>query len=126
MNNHEFDRQLLEQKTDSDRLNQIIVSKAKLDEIQTQEIPSADIVNYGITTGFILIGAILFLNLLKVGRQERKKIVSTSYFSQIPCRKCRFFLSNPNLNCTVHPSTVLTDRAKDCSDYWAINGKFLR
>ncbi len=36
---------------------------------------------------------------------------------QLPCRSCQFFHDNYHLNCAVHPTTVLTEQALDCSDY---------
>jgi len=37
---------------------------------------------------------------------------------QASCHRCRFFNNNAYLKCAVHPCTVLTSQAKDCSDYW--------
>jgi hypothetical protein len=33
------------------------------------------------------------------------------------CHQCQYFGHNAYLKCTVHPSTVLTEQALDCSDY---------
>ena len=35
----------------------------------------------------------------------------------VPCRNCRFFAQNKYLHCAVHPATVLTPQAANCSDY---------
>jgi hypothetical protein len=78
-------------------------------------------------TSFVLIGTMIFLKLLKTGKHGIEKIADpVKHFSRIPCRKCRFFSGNPYIKCAVHPSTVLTTQAKDCSDYWSLNGKFPR
>jgi hypothetical protein len=37
---------------------------------------------------------------------------------QPSCYRCRFFNNNAYLKCAVHPCTVLTSQAKNCSDYW--------
>lgn len=37
--------------------------------------------------------------------------------SSIPCRNCYFFSKNLQLACAVHPCTVLTESAANCSDY---------
>jgi hypothetical protein len=125
MNNDEFYQQLPEHPRDVEQSKLIIVREAKLDEIQTEEISITDILSYGMLTSLALIGTIVFLKLLKTGRHGLEKIADpVRYFSQVPCRKCRFFSSNPYLKCTVHPSIVLKTQAKDCSDYWPINGKF--
>jgi hypothetical protein len=36
---------------------------------------------------------------------------------KMQCRDCKFFDSNPYLQCAIHPSTVLTSTAIDCADY---------
>jgi hypothetical protein len=36
---------------------------------------------------------------------------------QIPCSSCRFFTSNYQLKCTVHPSSALTEDAINCPDF---------
>ncbi|WP_216595506.1 hypothetical protein [Myxosarcina sp. GI1] len=40
-------------------------------------------------------------------------------FAQSKCTKCRFFDNNFYLKCAVHPTKVLQEEAKDCSDYWS-------
>ena len=39
--------------------------------------------------------------------------------AQIPCRNCRFFAKNQYLKCAVHPFTVLTAQAVNCSDFYS-------
>ncbi|MCU0535611.1 MAG: hypothetical protein MUD14_17105 [Hydrococcus sp. Prado102] len=125
MNERKFSQQFFQQKTDVEQIDNKLVSEAKLDEVQTEEISITDIVSYGIPTSLVLISVVVFLKLLKTGRQGIEKIAAPmKHFSQVPCRKCRFFSSNPYLKCAIHPSTVLTAQARDCSDYWALDGKF--
>jgi len=125
MNDNEFSQQFPEQKTNIEPIDRKAVSETKSDQVQTEAMPIPELVNYGVPTSIVLIGAIVFLNLLKAGRHGLDKIViPTRYFSQVPCRKCRFFASNPYLKCAIHPSTVLTAQARNCSDYWSLDGKF--
>ncbi len=42
-----------------------------------------------------------------------------SRLAQLPCRTCQFFHDNHHLNCAVHPTTVLTEQALGCSDYYS-------
>ena len=38
--------------------------------------------------------------------------------SKVLCHRCRYFSSgNPYLKCALHPITVLTEQAVDCTDY---------
>jgi hypothetical protein len=36
---------------------------------------------------------------------------------KVPCHYCRYFSRNPHLKCALHPVTVLTEHAVDCTDY---------
>lgn len=36
---------------------------------------------------------------------------------RVPCRECQFFSSNPYIQCALHPLTVQTEQATNCSDY---------
>jgi len=36
---------------------------------------------------------------------------------KIPCFYCQYFSGNPYLKCALHPKTVLTEKAADCTDY---------
>lgn len=58
-----------------------------------------------------LISKISFQKLNK----ERLKVFKHN--PKIACRQCHFFSENHYLKCAVHPDTVLTKEAKDCSDY---------
>lgn len=37
--------------------------------------------------------------------------------NSVPCYNCRYYSNNAYLKCPVNPSMVLTEQAKDCSDY---------
>jgi len=50
-----------------------------------------------------------------ISKKTRKLFVFSPF--QSPCRKCQFFDDNNYLNCAVHPSVVLTNKAANCSDY---------
>ncbi|WP_298919023.1 hypothetical protein [uncultured Nostoc sp.] len=49
--------------------------------------------------------------------QDKDEIVSIKHFWEHPCKNCLFFNNNHFLNCAVHPSTVLSKQALNCSDY---------
>jgi hypothetical protein len=52
----------------------------------------------------------------------RRKIYRQPFQTQpehkIHCQRCRYFCQNPYLQCTIHPSTVMTEASIDCMDYW--------
>ncbi len=45
-------------------------------------------------------------------------------YTQSQFTKCRFFDNNSYLKCAVHPTKVLREEAKNCSDYWSGEDKF--
>lgn len=64
---------------------------------------------------FFVAAGLVFSRLPKVLRE--RWFNSNRCTSQIPCRNCRYFTSNPYLKCAVHPDTAATDAAIDCADY---------
>ncbi|KYC43709.1 hypothetical protein WA1_00640 [Scytonema hofmannii PCC 7110] len=40
-----------------------------------------------------------------------------SYPGNLPCKKCYFFSANKYLPCAVNPTIVMTEEARNCSDY---------
>ena len=53
-------------------------------------------------------------NFLKIPRNSKVVIYR---FQQAPCINCQFFNKNKYLRCAVHPSSVSTKQALNCSDY---------
>lgn len=51
---------------------------------------------------------------------DKDRQPNINHRQQIPCSNCRFFSNNHYLKCAVHPSTVLTEQALNCSDYWTL------
>ncbi|MBD2776695.1 hypothetical protein [Iningainema tapete] len=71
-----------------------------------------------IPLGFILIWAGSFLLLSKMRTLALDKIASTTNtLHKVPCKNCQYFSNNRYLKCAIQPSIVLTEQAKDCSDY---------
>lgn len=66
---------------------------------------------------FLTIWAILTSVYIGLPKQVHKRLFELKPRQKIRCRSCQFFNSNPYLQCTVHPSVVLTGKAADCADY---------
>ena len=107
-----------------------------LSETSLSEAPlsKAPLSGLKISNGLVLLVAICFfimaysvafprLTGLWKAIRNRKAIIKRS--EQIPCSNCRFFENNLYLKCAVHPYTVLSEKAIDCSDYWPRDGNFL-
>ncbi|NJM89031.1 MAG: hypothetical protein HC847_19610 [Hydrococcus sp. RU_2_2] len=69
------------------------------------------------TVGTLAILAIVGKRLRWRKTLDSPKIALKTNHSQFSCEKCRFFNNNPYIKCALHPSTVLTAQAKDCTDY---------
>lgn len=91
-----------------------------IDQNQSQEAFSPSQFISLVPIGFILIWTIaivLYFILSKTVRTATQDVKLTFSYHNAPCRKCRFFNSSPYLKCAVHPTTVTTKSAIDCSDY---------
>jgi hypothetical protein len=76
------------------------------------------------STCLIVAGLIAFcIFLLRIQKFRLNKKLTTAQLQQIPCRSCQYFKNNSYLNCAVHPSMVLTEKALNCPDY--CSDKFL-
>lgn len=91
---------------------------------QSPHIPTkvikTDLVVSLIPIGFIIIWVGSFLLLSKIRTLTLDKIiVTTNPLNKVPCKNCQFFSNNRYVKCAVQPSIVMTEQAKDCSDYCA-------
>ena len=67
---------------------------------------------------FIVAWVVFFLMLSKLRTVLDNKIVfPVKTLNKLPCQNCEFFCSNNYLKCAVQPSMVMTEEAKNCSDY---------
>jgi hypothetical protein len=58
--------------------------------------------------------SLIFLNTWTLVRDI---VTNAKQMYQIPCANCQFFIDNPFLKCTVHPTIALTEDAIHCRDY---------
>ncbi|MGI2909100.1 hypothetical protein [Tolypothrix sp. VBCCA 56010] len=84
-------------------------------------------ISVGGSFGFIVGWVVFFLMLSKLRTVVDNKIVfSINSLNKLPCQNCEFFCSNNYLKCAVQPSMVMTEAAKNCSDYSPKNSKSSR
>lgn len=121
-----FDNIYSNNKLDNQTINSIILSENRVvttESKTTRPTPTTpNEINSNISAFFwgATVLSIISLVLLKVFHKlETVKIRGSSIWpvSQIPCKSCQFFAQNRYLSCAVHPFTVLTKQAKNCSDY---------
>ncbi|MBE9208638.1 hypothetical protein IQ244_19265 [Nostoc sp. LEGE 06077] len=83
---------------------------------QGLNIPAATL--YLSPIGLLFSWIFFFLVLRKIQRfLDNKMVFSVKSLHQVPCKNCRFYSNNHYLKCAVQPSIVLTDEAKNCSEF---------
>jgi hypothetical protein len=96
---------------------EIVTTEAPLTKVQPRSYSAIDALQDFGVTGFIVICSLFFVMLSKRSKRTNKKVYNFQQTSEVPCRNCQFFSHNPYLKCAVNPSTTMTARAIDCSDY---------
>ncbi|MCG6134551.1 MAG: hypothetical protein MET45_07785 [Nostoc sp. LLA-1] len=107
------------------KLRQVIQSEIRSEPPQQDSLDVSDIALTLSPIALILSWVVFFLILQKIRTVlDHKMVFSIKSLHQVPCRNCRFYSNNHYLKCAVEPSLVLTEQAKDCSEYSPKNGKF--
>jgi hypothetical protein len=52
-----------------------------------------------------------------ISAKEQQPAAKLRSLSGVKCHSCKYFHQNLYLNCTLHPSTVMTEQSVDCKDY---------
>lgn len=73
----------------------------------------------------LLISWIVFFVILRKSRNgvDNKRIFTINSLHKVPCKNCKYYSSNHYLKCAVQPSLVMTEEAKNCSEYSPNKGK---
>lgn len=99
------------------KLNQTLLNEIQVIQPQRDKATSRDIIIFDTSIYFVSGWVILGLILAAILTVVRSEMFRVELVPEVPCKKCRFFSSNPYLRCAVHPCTVLTEKAMHCSDY---------
>lgn len=70
-----------------------------------------------VPVGFLLFWAIVAWVFLDIPKSLQRGKLLQNRHQKFRCRGCRYFAENPYIPCAVHPSTALTEQAKECSDF---------
>jgi hypothetical protein len=70
-----------------------------------------------VPVGFLVFWAIVAWVFLDIPKSLQRGKLSQGRHQKFRCRGCRYFTDNPYIQCAVHPSTALTEEAKECSDF---------
>ncbi|KAM3112467.1 hypothetical protein [Phormidesmis sp. 146-33] len=114
-------------------LKQNIADRSTLTQAQTSPPPevSSSVANQDaamvmIPICFVAVWAAVVCVISNTWKVNRKDVETNKLTAQSPCKKCRFFNSNPYVKCAVNPSLAMTTAAKDCTDYQPKERKLIR
>ncbi|KAM3103643.1 hypothetical protein ACKFKF_01125 [Phormidesmis sp. 146-12] len=114
-------------------LKQNIADRSTLTQAQTSPPPevSSSVANQDaamvmIPICFVAVWAAVVCVISNTWKVNRKDVETSKLTAQSPCKKCRFFNSNPYVKCAVNPSLAMTTAAKDCTDYQPKERKLIR
>ncbi|BAY40963.1 hypothetical protein NIES2111_53530 [Nostoc sp. NIES-2111] len=98
--------------------NQVTHTETKQPKTQPNNINLPDIAISLSPLGLVFSWVIFFVILRKVRSVIENKMVFTVKSSHhLPCKNCQFYSHNHYLKCAVQPCVVMTEEAKNCSEY---------
>ncbi|MBD2195272.1 MULTISPECIES: hypothetical protein [Calothrix] len=62
------------------------------------------------------LGFFILLRKYQTSRDNKKGFIIQT-LRKVPCKNCQFYANNHYLKCAVQPSLVMTEEAKNCSEY---------
>ncbi|MDB9539865.1 hypothetical protein [Anabaenopsis arnoldii] len=106
-------------------ISQVTQSEVKQEQMQPDGINIPDVALSLSPIALLFSWVMFFLILQKIRTVLDNKMVFTlNGIHKVPCKNCRFYSNNHYLKCAVKPSIVMSEEAKDCSEYSPKNGKF--
>ncbi|BAT51322.1 unknown protein [Nostoc sp. NIES-3756] len=98
--------------------NQVTHTETQQPKTQPNNINLPDIAISLSPLGLVFSWVIFFVILRKVRSVIENKMVFTVKGSHhLPCKNCQFYSHNHYLKCAVQPCVVMTEEAKNCSEY---------
>ncbi|WP_414527766.1 hypothetical protein [Nodularia chucula] len=116
---------LLKKIAESRNFSQVTSSEIKQEQMQQDDLGISDIALSLSPIVLLLSWVFFFLILQKIRNLLDEKMVFTiKSLHKVPCKNCRFYSNNHYLKCAVQPSIVMSEEAKDCSEYLPKNARF--
>jgi hypothetical protein len=105
-------------------ISQVTNSEVKQEQMQPDTINIPDVA-LSLSPIALLCSWVMFFLILQKIRTilDNKMVFTINGVHKVPCKNCRFYSNNHYLKCAVQPSIVMTEDAKDCSEYSPKNGK---
>jgi hypothetical protein len=116
---------IIQRNVPANNLHQVIQSEVKREQAQSRELSITDVALSLSPLGFLFGWVAFFIIMRKIRTYlDNKMVFSINGLNKLPCRNCQFYSNNHYLKCAVNPSLVLTEEAKDCSEYISNKRKF--
>lgn len=117
---------IVQKKLAADRkLHQTTQSEVQQEQVQNNSSNVPNIVVSLTPVGLLISWIVFFLLLQKIRRAlDNKMVFTVKSLHKVPCKNCQFYSNNNYLKCAVNPSLVLTEEAKNCSEYSPKKGEF--
>jgi hypothetical protein len=99
-------------------IHEITQKEVKQQQPQSDSLNIPDIA-ISLTPVSLVFSWIIFFIILRKIRTilDNKMVFTVNNLQQVPCKNCQFYANNHYLKCAVQPSLVLTEEAKNCSEY---------
>ncbi|MBD2342688.1 hypothetical protein [Anabaena subtropica] len=111
--------------TANSNINSVTSTESQQKTTQPSSIDISDIAISLTPVGLVFSWVIFFIILRKIRSIiENKMVFTVNGLHQLPCKNCQFYANNHYLKCAVQPSVVLTEEAKNCSEYSPKKDKF--
>lgn len=106
-------------------LHQVTQHEIQQGQTQTDGLNIPDVA-IALTPLGLIFGWITFFIMLRNLRTavDNKMVFTINPLHKVPCKNCQYYSSNHYLKCAVKPSMVMTEEAKNCSEYSPKKGKF--
>ncbi|MEA5507288.1 hypothetical protein VB735_30185 [Halotia wernerae UHCC 0503] len=119
-------KQILEKNLTVNRnIHQITRSEVKQEQVQVDVSNVPDILVSLAPVGLLSSWVIFFLILRKIRTAlDNKMVFEVKGLHKVPCKNCQFYSNNNYLKCAVKPDIVMTEEAKDCSEYSPKKGEY--
>ncbi|OUL35662.1 hypothetical protein BV372_10200 [Nostoc sp. T09] len=108
-----------------ENIPQVTRHEVKYEQAKSDQFTIPDVA-ISLTPLALLISWIVFFLILRKNQTsvDNKRIFIINSLHKVPCKNCKYYSNNHYVKCAVQPSIVMTEEAKNCSEYSAHKSKF--
>jgi len=104
---------------------QVMRNDVKYEQPKPDQFTIPDIA-ISLTPLALLISWIVFFLILRKSQRvvDHKQFFIINRLKKVPCQNCQYYSNNHYLKCAIQPSIVMTEEAKNCSEFLPEQSKF--